>query len=208
MLLVDTGRDAPPSSGRKAFSPTEILTGARLLLVPLLIGGIAVNSPYLTIGTLSTFVLVDVTDGILARRRGEDSLRRRAMDSTVDRFAIHAAFLTYGLTAMAVPTLWIALLARDCLQLPISVIAVRRGFIGVGAGSHKAIGIGTAVTGAMLVMFGQVPTTLTFVLVAALTWCTATYLAHMRTLLAQGASRGVISIPASLPRTRGNEGDE
>ncbi|MBB5918433.1 phosphatidylglycerophosphate synthase [Nocardia transvalensis] len=169
--------------------------------------GIMVHAPIVTIGTLLLFVLMDVGDGILARWHGEETLRRRMLDSIADRFAVHAVFAAYAVTAMSLPAVWLALVARDGIQTVTGMKAAKQGFIGVGGMSHKLLGLGTAVVGGWFVLRDGVPWQLSAAMVAGLTWCTVTYTVQMNRLLRRENTTGVVQVPAGLAIARGNEGD-
>lgn len=107
--------NAPTTSRAAPFDYTTwliALTVARLAFIPLLIASFMM-APVVTTAALVAFVGLDVYDGVLARRLGADGLRRRALDSTVDRVAIDGCLI--GAWAVgALPTLLlVALLARD-----------------------------------------------------------------------------------------------
>lgn len=88
------------------------LTLGRLLLIPLVIACLT-SWPRFTALPLLAFILVDVYDGVLARKRGSDTPARRALDSIADRIAIHAVFLAAVLLSLVPIVFWVLLLARD-----------------------------------------------------------------------------------------------
>jgi phosphatidylglycerophosphate synthase len=89
-----------------------VVTVARLALVPPLILVMA-STPVATAAILTTFIALDVYDGVLGRSRGTDGPGRRALDSVVDRTAIHAVYLAAMVGGLLTPWLFAALLARD-----------------------------------------------------------------------------------------------
>ncbi|KAA8885824.1 CDP-alcohol phosphatidyltransferase family protein [Nocardia colli] len=201
MLLLETA--TPPKMQHLAV----LVTYVRLPLIPVMIYGVLTHSPNITVGGLILFVVLDILDGIFARKFGPESMTRRALDSTVDRAAIHSAFLAYSIATFTVPVVWLALIVRDCLQSYMATKAIRRGFIGVGALPHKALGIGTAMTGGLLTYTGQVPWPLTWSMVAGLAWCTITYAAQMVRLTADRSLIGIVQVPATWPSPQRGRSD-
>lgn len=179
-----------------------LMTYVRLPVIPVMIYGVLTHSPNVTVGALILFVTLDILDGIVARHFGAESMARRALDSTTDRAAIHSVFLAYSIATFTVPVVWLALVVRDCLQSYVATKAIRRGFIGVGALPHKALGMGTATTGGLLTYTGQVPWPLTWSMVAGLAWCTVTYTVHMVQLTSDGGRIGIVQVPSTLPSPR------
>lgn len=87
-------------------------TFGRLILIPVVIATFAVR-PIVTAAALLAFILADIYDGVLARRRDADGPSRRALDSVVDRWAIHAVFITATVAGYFPVSLLAVLLVRD-----------------------------------------------------------------------------------------------
>jgi phosphatidylglycerophosphate synthase len=105
----------------------QAMTVGRIALIPV----IAISfmaAPAVTSVALILFMFADLFDGIVARRRGDDGPRRRAVDSTIDRVAIDACFVAAAVTG-AMPLLLVcAFLARDlyCGAICALMMAERR----------------------------------------------------------------------------------
>lgn len=67
-------------------------TIGRLALVPELVNSIDQHSPTRTAAMVGAVVAADVADGVIARKLGVDSNRRRIADAVTDRVTIWAAF--------------------------------------------------------------------------------------------------------------------
>lgn len=109
--------DAPPeSSGRRPWvTPANAITGLRLLLAPVCVGGILAGTWWVAALAFSGAVASDLVDGPLARRRGEASALGGLLDHATD-----ALFASSGLAALArvglAPTPLPALVAAAFLQ--------------------------------------------------------------------------------------------
>ena len=89
-----------------------LVTVGRLLLIPLVVVTFATR-PLVTAAALGLFIGLDVYDGVLGRRRGGDGPSRRALDSIVDRFAIHVVYVALTLEGFFPPVLLACMLLRD-----------------------------------------------------------------------------------------------
>jgi phosphatidylglycerophosphate synthase len=134
------------------------MTMTRLVLSPLLVAAVIIRSDTLVILVTGLYVLADVGDGMLARRAGEETGRRRQIDALVDRFTIHSAYLALAVVSGAVSIVWIGLIAKDLIQLPLAQRARARGYIASGGGAHKLVGVLAASVGAALASGAPVPT--------------------------------------------------
>ncbi len=103
---------------------------------------------------VSSIIVADVLDGVLARRIGCDTIARRAIDATVDRICIHAAF---GVAIVLHPeflALYAPLAVRDSIALTASgLLVARRGVLLMGGHWHKLASLSCACFG--LVVLSQ-----------------------------------------------------
>lgn len=99
---------------RMAAIPRELiaLTLGRLLLIPLIIVSLNVL-PAVTFSALVIFVLLDLYDGVAARRLGADDVARRVLDSAVDRISIWSVYVAAALIGLLPLPLLLLLAARD-----------------------------------------------------------------------------------------------
>jgi phosphatidylglycerophosphate synthase len=106
---------APNGKARSAWTadrPSTAVTLARLSAIPVILLTFLAQ-PVITTAAIAIFVIADVYDGVLARRRRRDDAMRRALDSAVDRVAIDVCFAgAYVAGALPLPLL-LAFLARD-----------------------------------------------------------------------------------------------
>ncbi|MGN6557703.1 MAG: CDP-alcohol phosphatidyltransferase family protein [Solirubrobacterales bacterium] len=87
-------------------------TSARLCLVPIMMVSF-MSDPRVTTLALGSFMVMDLMDGVVARRQGVDDARRRAVDSLVDHVAIDLCLIAAMLQgALPLPIL-IGFLLRD-----------------------------------------------------------------------------------------------
>jgi phosphatidylglycerophosphate synthase len=87
-------------------------TLGRLSLVPLIVLSF-LETPALTVAAIALFVILDVFDGVLARRQAADGPGRRSLDSVVDRIGIDAGIVGAYAAGLLPEFLLVALLARD-----------------------------------------------------------------------------------------------
>jgi len=88
------------------------LTLARLGFIPAIVASF-LTLPAVTALAVGLFIVVDLFDGILARRLNSDTPLRRSVDSIVDRLTIDTCLIAAGLAgALPLPILF-ALLVRD-----------------------------------------------------------------------------------------------
>lgn len=103
----------------------------------------------------TVFAVVDVFDGVAARRAGCDTAARRLGDVVIDRLAIHAAALTCCLVYETGWFLWILLLSRDVLQGGLSMRFVNRTrTVVIGAYWHMLYGLAMLVWGTAFIING------------------------------------------------------
>lgn len=117
-IAIGTHRSGPRAARttRSSADPLDrvlaVATLSRLLFIPPLVVAMT-RSTVATAALLTAFVLLDVYDGVLGRRRGTDGPSRRALDSIVDRCSIHAVYLAAMAAGLLAPWLFVALLVRD-----------------------------------------------------------------------------------------------
>ena len=71
------------------------LTVARLVLLPVVIGGITLNHGYVAVGAMAAVIVTDLLDGRIARRMGQASAFGQTLDSTVDFVMIYSLFIAF-----------------------------------------------------------------------------------------------------------------
>lgn len=76
------------------FTYADALSGARLVMLPYLIYGLAAGSAGLAISTFAAMIATDLVDGRLARRMGQVRQFGGAFDSTIDFVVIYSLFTT------------------------------------------------------------------------------------------------------------------
>ncbi len=77
------------------FTIADALTGARLVMLPYLIYGLARPLPGLAAVTLAGMMLTDLVDGRIARALGQGRAFGVAFDSTIDFVVIYGLFTTF-----------------------------------------------------------------------------------------------------------------
>jgi phosphatidylglycerophosphate synthase len=88
------------------------LTLGRLLLIPFIILSLGVV-PAVTFSALVVFILLDLYDGVAARRLGGDDVARRILDSVVDRVSIWSVYAAATQIGLLPLSLLLILAARD-----------------------------------------------------------------------------------------------
>jgi phosphatidylglycerophosphate synthase len=81
-------------------------------MVPLLAISL-VWRPIVVAPLLAAFIVADIWDGVVARKYGSDGPRRRAVDSLVDRIAIHSVLMTCVALGLLPVMLYAILVVRD-----------------------------------------------------------------------------------------------
>ena len=123
------------------------ITLGRLALLPAL-GLTIVYRPSIAWIWVATVILADVFDGVLARRLGADTITRRALDATVDRFTIHASFAVAVAVHPIFLPVYLPLLVRDAFALGASgYLMQQRPVLLLGGHLHKASSLSCALFG-------------------------------------------------------------
>lgn len=86
-------RDETASRPGGFFTIPNMLTLARLVLLPFIIAGIRLGLGYVAVAVMALVVLTDLIDGRLARRLGQQSAFGGTFDSTVDLVLIYSLFI-------------------------------------------------------------------------------------------------------------------
>jgi phosphatidylglycerophosphate synthase len=99
----------------------NVLTFARLILLPVVIIGIVTSQGWITVAAMATVLLTDLLDGRIARRLRQATQFGKALDSTVDFVLIYSLFIAFY-AAGRLPTyqfaiLYIAMLTILSVQL-------------------------------------------------------------------------------------------
>lgn len=114
------------------------------------------------------FAVVDLFDGIAARRVACDTAIRRSVDVLIDRTAIHSAALLCVMHFDVGLLVWIPFLLRDILQAIYSLRLLRaKSVVVVGPHWHMLYGIAMLVWGLSFMHAGQPDSVMTFVAAAA-----------------------------------------
>lgn len=86
------------------FTYADALSGARLVMLPYLLYGLAKGLAGLAVTTLGAMIATDLIDGRIARKMGQSREFGAALDSTIDYVIIYSLFTT--LFALGVLPWW------------------------------------------------------------------------------------------------------
>lgn len=112
-------------------------TSARVLIAALLVG-VSAHMSLVALTLLATLVAADVFDGVIARRLGVDTVRRRIADVAADKLIIHSVFAGTIMTHPEYILFYAPLLARDLLAtVGYAVLLIKERYLVVGRGWHK-----------------------------------------------------------------------
>lgn len=151
---------APPNS-RAAWAARSV-TIVRIPIAGLGLIALLRHASVIAIAAFAVFAIVDVFDGIAARKVGCDTAARRTGDVVLDRFAIHAAALAACYVAGVGWAAWLCLLSRDLIQATMSVRLSRRTrTVIIGAHWHMSYGLSMLVWGSTFIALGYPPLWLT-----------------------------------------------
>lgn len=141
-----------------------------VIRVPIALVGlisIALSMPLPAVASFMLFALLDLIDGMAARRIGIDTALRRIGDVLIDRVTIHLAALIVCTVFDSGWTIWATLLIRDVIQgVCSSVVAIRRRIIVVGATWHMAYGLAVLAWGCAFVLTGHSDEYMSIVVIA------------------------------------------
>ncbi len=77
------------------FTYADVVTGARLIMLPYLIYALAAHLPGLALTTLVVMIGTDLVDGRIARGLGQSRAFGAALDSGIDFLVIYGLFTTF-----------------------------------------------------------------------------------------------------------------
>ncbi|MHC5033843.1 MAG: CDP-alcohol phosphatidyltransferase family protein [Planctomycetota bacterium] len=99
----------------------NVLTFARLILLPVVIVGIVTSQGWITVAAMALVLLTDLLDGRIARRLRQATQFGKALDSTVDFVLIYSLFIAFyaagRLATYQFAILYIAMLTILSVQL-------------------------------------------------------------------------------------------
>ena len=155
---------APPSAA--AWTARSVT----LVRIPIAVVGVISilhGEKLAAIGAFTLFAILDVFDGVAARRVGCDTAARRSGDVVLDRVSIHVAALTVcGVTSVGWIS-WICLLSRDLVQMILSTrFTLRTRTVIIGAHWHMSYGVSMLVWGSTFIAVGYPPLWLTIAVAA------------------------------------------
>ena len=105
----------------RLFTVGNSLTLARLVLLPVVIAGIAMNMGYLAVAAMAAALVTDLLDGRVSRKLGTASDFGRDLDSTIDFVLLHSLFIAFyaagRMTIYQFAVIYAAMLATLMLQL-------------------------------------------------------------------------------------------
>lgn len=106
------------------FTYADALTGARLLMLPYLLYGLAVSLPGLAVATLLAMIGTDLVDGTIARRTGQRREFGAIFDSTVDFLVIYSVFTTLFIIGVLPWWKWLVIFAMGLLTAGTQILSV------------------------------------------------------------------------------------
>lgn len=77
------------------FTIANILTAARLVLLPVVITGVVTHHGWVAVIAMAAVVLTDLLDGRIARRMKQQSAFGGTLDSTIDFVLIYSLFIAF-----------------------------------------------------------------------------------------------------------------
>lgn len=83
------------TTGVKILTLGNMLTLARLALLPAIIAGIALGNGWLAVGAMAAALVTDLLDGRVSRRMGTASEFGGNLDSTIDFVLLHGVFIAF-----------------------------------------------------------------------------------------------------------------
>jgi len=98
------------------FTYADVLTGARLIMLPYLIYALVVRLPGLALTTLAVMIVTDLVDGRIARRLGQSRTFGAAFDSGIDFLVIYGLFTTFFAIGILPWWKWIVIFAPAVLM--------------------------------------------------------------------------------------------
>jgi phosphatidylglycerophosphate synthase len=108
------------------FTYADALTGARLVMLPYLIYGLAVRLAGLALATLLVMIATDLIDGRIARRLGQSRTFGAAFDSGIDFLVIYSLFTTFFAIGILPWWKWIVIFAPAILMAVTQILYLVR----------------------------------------------------------------------------------
>ncbi len=109
------------ASSHRLLTAGNLLTAARLVLLPVIVAGIACRLGWLTVGAMAVAIATDLVDGRVARRLRQASTFGRTLDSTVDFVLIYSLFIAFyaagRLATYQFLVIYVAMLTNLLLQI-------------------------------------------------------------------------------------------
>jgi phosphatidylglycerophosphate synthase len=94
-LLGVTLSEEQPAPKIAFFTAANLLTLARLILLPFIIAGIVADKSWLAVIAMAVALLTDLLDGRIARRLNQASPFGKTLDSTVDFVLLYSLFIAF-----------------------------------------------------------------------------------------------------------------
>lgn len=117
----------------RLFTLGNMLTIARLVLLPVIIAGIALGAGYVAVAGMAAALLTDLLDGRVSRRLGTASEFGRNLDSTIDFVLLHSLFIALfaagRLVTYQFAIIYVAMLATLVLQMLSNSAAPEKGLV-------------------------------------------------------------------------------
>lgn len=111
----------PAPTAPKLTTIGNLLTLARLVLLPIIIVGITAKLGYLTVAAMAVALVTDLLDGRMARKFNQQSMFGRTLDSTVDFVLIYSLFIAFyaagRLETYQFIVIYVAMLTNLMLQI-------------------------------------------------------------------------------------------
>lgn len=121
------------TAGIKILTVGNALTLARLVLLPIIIAGIALNIGYLSVAGMAAAMATDLLDGRISRRMGTASDFGRNLDSSIDFILLHSIFIAFyavhKIHTAQFAVIYTVMLSTLALQMVTSSVAEDKGVI-------------------------------------------------------------------------------
>ncbi len=111
----------------------NMLTLARLILLPIIVAGIPLKMGWITVGGMAAALVTDLLDGRVARRLKQASAFGRTLDSTIDFVLIYSLFIAFfaagRLAVHEFAVIYLAMLTNLMLQIRAMSTAAEEGIV-------------------------------------------------------------------------------
>lgn len=108
------------------FTYADALTGARLVMLPYLLYGLATRQTGLTVITLAAMIGTDLIDGRIARRLHQARPAGAALDSTIDFAVIYSTFTALWLIGVLAWWKWAVIFLPALLMAATQILHLTR----------------------------------------------------------------------------------